>query len=244
MKHFKRLLFALLLLGPIFQTTWSNAETTAQTTPYAKVSAVKKLMADNPESFKAGKKSEKDLLPIERLGFEVDKTQGIYYSKVDAWQKEYGYDDLYDKMVPSLDKEKIEFNYDNKDWAIWLWKGYYAPFLGCGSEIGTYIKDPFKKFPVPTKIDYRGANQDEMLTVSYKLKHGDKEVFHFNPQKHWWLAGFKPCDYIPCHELKVEAHIDFLTEQMAEAFENSAKNHASDLTDLKRDCATVDFSWK
>ncbi len=40
-------------------------------------------------------------------------------------------------------------------------------------------KTLLKKFPMPKKIDYRGVNEDEMLTVSYKLKHGDKRTLSF-----------------------------------------------------------------
>lgn len=244
MKYFKQLILSVILLGSVFQIPDYNALEPEKIPSYVQVTAIKKLMMEFAESFDINKKIEKQLMPMDCLGLDIDKKQGIYYSKLDPWEKEFGYDDLYDKVVPLLNKEKIEFKYDNKTWVIWLWKGYYIPVLGYGAEIGTYIRDPFKKFPIPKKVEYRGANEKEMLTVSYKLMHEGKELFHFEPQKHWWLAGYMPCDYIPSHQLEMEANITFLTEKMAGMFENAAKNHAPNVSNLQRECNTVKFSWK
>ncbi len=193
------------------------------------------------------KDTNKVFLPMEWFGLEYDRENKFYYSRPETWQKEYGFDDTYDEIASFLKKEKIEFEYDNKSWVIWLWKGNYGPILGNGAELGTYIKDPFKKDLLPITIEYRGANDDEILTVNFSLKHKGKEIFEFKPQKHWWLAGFKP--YIPDgkklskNAMYMEATITFPTEEMAKTFETAAISNRH-ISNIKTENNNVSFSWK
>lgn len=77
---------------------------------------------------------------IEPYGYAYDSHQDIFYTKIDAWQREMGYSRLYDEAAaPSsmiIDCEPIYFEYDNKRWLIEFWKGQYG--MTTGFEIGVY----------------------------------------------------------------------------------------------------------
>ena len=39
---------------------------------------------------------------IESSGYAYDPSQDIFYSRIDAWQRNFGYCQLYDEVAPSL----------------------------------------------------------------------------------------------------------------------------------------------
>ena len=75
------------------------------------------------------------------FGFAWDRTQSIWYSQMNSWQRKFGYCDLYDTLAPLagiiIKHNKTVFNYGGKKWAIWLWKGQYG--ITIGAEIGLYV---------------------------------------------------------------------------------------------------------
>jgi RHS repeat-associated protein len=157
--------------------------------------------------------------------FTWDSENKIYYAGIDMWQREFGYDSVYDWAIPWIEKKRINFRDENdKDWIIWMWKGYYGPLLGTGAEVGLYTPESFGKFPVPFKIDNRCANNDEMLEMSYTLKNKKGEtLFSRGPENHWWLVGFKPSTgFYWSSNLTLDCIIAFPTEVTAINFELAA----------------------
>ena len=57
---------------------------------------------------------------MEPFGFCYSPSQDIITSRVDAWQRKYGYCSLYDKTAVHFsmvfDCEPVYFNYDNRTW--------------------------------------------------------------------------------------------------------------------------------
>ena len=64
---------------------------------------------------------------INAAGYSYDSKEDIFYSNIDAWQKNMGYCQLYDEAAAPLgmiiDCEPIHFIYNGKRWLIEFWKG-------------------------------------------------------------------------------------------------------------------------
>ena len=84
---------------------------------------------------------------ISPLGYSYIPAQDIFSTRIDAWQREFGYCDLYDRMAPNVGMIfnclPIYFHYDDRTWMIELWKGQYGINTGC--EIGVYYADHILK---------------------------------------------------------------------------------------------------
>src|SRR5690554_5362892 len=80
---------------------------------------------------------------LEPYGFAYDPYKDLFYSNLDAWQRDKGYCRLYDEAAAPLsmimDCEPIYFEYDNKRWLIQFWKGQYG--MTTKVEIGVYNTD-------------------------------------------------------------------------------------------------------
>ena len=63
---------------------------------------------------------------LNNLGYSYDYFQDIFYSDINAWQREMGYTRLYDEaaapMSMIIDCEPIYFEYDNRQWLVEFWK--------------------------------------------------------------------------------------------------------------------------
>lgn len=160
------------------------------------------------------------------FGFGWDRDQGIWYSQVDAWQRDVGYCKLYDDAAPLLgmyiETKRVKFNYKGKRWMIQLWKGRYGITLG--AEIGIYVYTGTlhgylyynnKKFHGSMDI-YRCANNSEMMRMSLTLYRNGWILFQRLRVRHWWVTGFKP--YGSDGKLTTKFVIEFPTIAMKKAF--------------------------
>lgn len=79
-------------------------------------------------------------------GTEVSVPIGIYHANFNCWQKNVGYDDLYDEVFDNgtqvlgrerMERHKYEIDIDpsannGTDYILWAWKGgYYNLGAGC-----------------------------------------------------------------------------------------------------------------
>lgn len=151
------------------------------------------------------------------FGFEYDEEQDIVISRKNAWQKEFGYHDIYDINAPLLnivmDCEPILFNYNNKDYRIELWKGQYG--IATGAEIGIYIKNKDDNF-------YRGANRDEELEISFFLNKNC--LLLSRKEKSWWITGFEIGTYSKPKDLKMNIEIKFPNLEIQQSFIKGLNN--------------------
>lgn len=124
------------------------------------------------------------------FGFKWDDRDKVYYSAHEAWQRNFGYNRLYDIMAQFLmlfyDTCRVKFNYSGKDYLIQFWKGQYG-FLLVGAEVGVYSKD--EKQPIE---HYECARDEDLFTLGYTLYSNDEVLFVRSYQDTWWLTGFVP----------------------------------------------------
>lgn len=153
-------------------------------------------------------------------GFDYDPVQDVYFTQLDSWQRNFGFNSVYDTAAPMVgmlySTAKIYFTYDDKDWMMEIWKGQYG--ITAGAEIGFYNKPTdrvMKHFDCVT--------DEEMLELSFDFYNMDELVFTRGPEKHWWLTGFKFLHVgIPTF-IKLDMTIKFPNRKMANAFEKGLK---------------------
>lgn len=155
---------------------------------------------------------------------------GFYYNddKV-AWQTLFGFSKFYDYMAPiggmEYDHLRMFYTYDGQDFLMEFWKGRYGAFIGC--ELGLYHRDAQglgrgdfdfyatadeKYWPVMDMAFYRQVNEGD-APEDYKLE------FKRPVDRYWWCTGFMPGELRelrPADELRVEATMTFITEEMAD----------------------------
>ena len=71
------------------------------------------------------------------LDIPYDSPWDIFYSNIDAWQKDFGYSQIMMKLQRIgmiIDSEPIRFNYGGRKWLIELWKGQYGMTTGAEKE--------------------------------------------------------------------------------------------------------------
>jgi hypothetical protein len=163
---------------------------------------------------------------IEAAGYSYDEKQDIFYSNMNAWQKDMGYCRLYDEgsalfgMI--IDCEPIYFEYGGKRWLIEFWKGQYD--LPTGAEIGVYSTDkPDINIPDVFKGPFfHSVGDEDALDMSFTLWKKGKKLFT-REGKHWWLTGFKLGLFSEPYELKLELSITLKDEEMLKAFVKGLK---------------------
>lgn len=154
-------------------------------------------------------------------GYSYDEEQDIFYCNMNPWQRNMGYNRLYDESMTLLgmvvDCEPIYFEYNNKIWLIEFWKGQYDLNTGC--EVGIYTADkPISGIEGVYKyMFYNCASDEERLTISFTLKKNGKVLFS-RDEEHWWLAGFKLGEYSEPSELIMNLNITFKDSIMCYAF--------------------------
>lgn len=158
---------------------------------------------------------------------ELLKPYGYFYNtmwdclstRVDAWQKEFGYCGLYDEMAPYFnivfDCEPIHFEYNQKLWLIEFWKGQYG--LAAGAEVGIYCRNKFTTDILKDKTVYAAASEKEYLPIGMTIWHKDKILFE-QKKRHWWLANFVVGEFAEPQDLQGELEIVFPTQEMCMAF--------------------------
>lgn len=176
---------------------------------------------------------------VSEAGFLYDPHQDIIYSKISAWQHDFGYCYAYDKSALMIgyvfDCEPIFFRYGDKEWMLELWKGQYGLETGC--EVGVYNRrdddyDSFmqmldatigKREDGPRQVDqqhsrfYRCVNSDEYLRIAFRLFRNDRLLLARGPQWHWWLTGFRWGVLSRPEELILEVSLGFNNSGLLQA---------------------------
>lgn len=202
------------------------------------------------------------------ITYRFSKEYGGFYYNDDkfCWQKFVGFSRFYDYMAPISDMEydlmRAFYTYDGQDFMMELWKGHYGGFIGC--EIGLYHRDAQglgkgtfdlyetankKYWPVMDMAFYRQQNEGD-APEDYVLE------FKREVDEYWWCTGFIPGklrELRPADELRVEATLTFVTEEMADctakAMEeigfvacDTAENLPLDA--FYQDGASITFRWQ
>lgn len=153
-------------------------------------------------------------------GLFYDPHEDVFYTRIDAWQREMGFTRLYDEAAaPSfmiLDSEPIYFEYDNKSWMIEFWKGQYS--IATGIEIGIYYTDkPDLSNKYFNWTFYDCADDVNMLQMRFKLTKNGESIIK-REELHWWLAGFKLGEFSQPWDLEASISIRLKDYDMRNAF--------------------------
>lgn len=177
-------------------------------------------------------------------GYAYDPYQGIFYAKINAWQRKFGYCRLYDEAATAssmiIDSEPISFDYAGKKWLIQLWKGQY--YLNTGAEIGVYISDK-TELDIPNLFCgtfYRCAGKSEQLRMTYYLIKNGK-VLYGREGKHWWLTGFIPGEFSEPGDLSMYVRIVFKDSEMCSSFIRGMKKVGYREHKIRTDGIAVEF---
>lgn len=196
-------------------------------------------------SFRSSEKSKKE---FEQLlgsgGYAYDSEQGIFYSMLNAWQRNFGYCRLYDEAAAAagmiLDMEPVRFKYGGKKWLIEFWKGQYC--LNTGGEIGVYYTKESDLF-IPKLFKgtfYQCVSNSDRLDMSYVLLKNGKELFR-RSGKHWWLSGFKPGEFSDPWELTMKIRIVFKDTKFCRNFVKALKKLGYQKREISVNGTTVEF---
>lgn len=155
---------------------------------------------------------------IKPAGFAYDHRKDIFYSLMYCWQRDYGYNKLYDEAAAPLnmiiDCEPIYFDYDGRSWLIELWKGQYG--MTTGGEIGIYVTTSNHNVP-DDDVFYESVSDNECLNISFYILKNNTILFH-RKGLHWWLTGFKLGEFSNTDSLTMKAKITFPNKSMRNAF--------------------------
>ncbi len=149
----------------------------------------------------------------------------------DCFQANLGYTPLYDLGAGfidfSIETTRLDFNYDNKQYRIQLWKGQYiSGSIGTiGGEIGVYTrpKGSVGQF-------YNCAEQDDWLKMEMTVFWDEFDNGEYLPQfsrnynDFWWATGFvdgQLKDRNDSNTLRVLGRITFESEEQAIAFDEA-----------------------
>lgn len=183
---------------------------------------------------------------IALAGYAYDDEQDIFYCNMNPWQRNMGYNRLYDESMSIfgmiVDCEPIYFEYNNKIWLIELWKGQYDLNTGC--EVGIYTANkPLINIPEMYKyMFYSCASDEERLTMSFTLKKNGRILFS-RDEKHWWLAGFKLGEYSEPSELTMNLNITFKCDAMCNAFIQGLMHAGYSINDISVNGYTVGLTF-
>lgn len=170
--------------------------------------AIRKVKQESEE-----KKLKEVNAALEPFGFAFDLEQDIVISKNDSWQRDMGYQDLFDLKAPFLnmvmDAEPIYFVYKGHEYRLEFWKGQYG--ITTGAEIGFYVRDLHCK-----EDHFQAVSDEERLEMGFKLY---KNCFLFSRSGlSWWLTGFDVGNFSKPRNLKMKCCVRFRSRGMQIAF--------------------------
>jgi hypothetical protein len=170
------------------------------------------------------------------LGFFRDSS-GIYHTKQNGWQKNFGYNYLYDAafdLGTSMLYKTFDFSAGGVQFRLWLWKGDYLN-LGAGAEAGIYYGgDPQWS---------AGTQYALQMTLSLYDNEGN-QIFSWNPgEDNWWITGFNSnYQNIQASNLTVYGTINFSNNlDMWKAFYNMYNGNSMWTFDEEKHIAS--YTW-
>lgn len=180
---------------------------------------------------------------LEPFGYSYCCTQDLISSQIDAWQKNYGYTHLYDKLAYKLDIVfdclPVYFNYNGKTWLIEFWKGQYGICAGC--EVGVYCSNEIIPEDERENTVFFAVPKSEMPFISFCLYENGKPLAEMEGY-HWWLTAFLPGKFASPDSLSMNVNLTFPTAKLAGCFSEGLKNAGYCCHDICTGCNTVSFS--
>lgn len=155
----------------------------------------------------------------EPFGFFYLSEPDVFTGRLDAWQKDAGYQPLFDRAAVyfhmAFDALPVYFDYDGKTWLIELWKGQYG--VTTGAEIGVYHAGRLLTEEERKRAHFQAADEREMPEIYCGLEKGGNRMFDIR-KRHWWLAGFRVGEFSSPKQLRMSTAIVFADAQQARQF--------------------------
>lgn len=153
------------------------------------------------------------------FGYAYVPSQDIITSRIDAWQRDFGYHALFDKAASYagmvMDCLPVYFNHYGRTWLLEFWKGQYGISTGC--EIGVYYADRILEKEELTHTLFQCADDEDMLPLSFTLSKDSQAIAQLN-DRHWWLTAFLPGCFSHPADLYMHICVTLHSSEMAEAF--------------------------
>ncbi len=176
---------------------------------------------------------------IKPMGYQYLPSQDIFFTTLDAWQRNFGFTRSYDCAAPFLgmvyDSEPVYFDFEDRTWMVELWKGQYG--INTGAEIGIYCADGI----VPpknrrTKLFYAVSDEElPQFTMCLKRTSNRQEKSVANiSMPHWWLAAFRVGCFSEPDNLNADFCINFNNCEMTQEFANALIELGYDACSLKK----------
>ncbi len=182
---------------------------------------------------------------VEPFGYCYNLKQDIFTSTTDAWQKKFGYSEIYDRLAPFgnmiFDCQPVYFDYAGKTWLIEFWKGQYG--INTGSEIGVYHADSIIPPKKRKKTIFAAVQEDEYLEMRTELIRKDKPIADLSA-RHWWLTIFKMGCFSKPKDLELKIFIDFPNQEMREAFVDALIETGCCPDAICTNCNMVSFTFR
>lgn len=180
----------------------------------------------------------------EPFGYCYEASKDIFSSTVNAWQREFGYTQAFDRYAPHFnivfDCEPIYFDYEGRTWLIELWKGQYGINTGC--EIGIYRADTIVPEERRKTTVFRSVPDEEMMCLSAYLYRRGRYLT--NLQKcHWWLTIFDMGKFSEPKNLSLRLSITFPDCCMMQVFVQALEKKGYDLSKVCICRTTVSFHY-
>lgn len=181
---------------------------------------------------------------IAPFGYSYNLSQDLFSSRIDAWQRSFGYGSLYDNAASHLgivfDCFPVYFNYQGRTWLIELWKGQYGINTGC--EIGIYYADRILHEDELENTIFQSVSDSDMLPMAFTLQRIEDNIACL-AGKHWWLTAFRPGCFSQPSDLRMHASITFPTAEMTNAFVKELLHSQPSVYDIRRHFNRITFSF-
>ena len=181
---------------------------------------------------------------IQPFGYSYLLSQDLFTSRLDAWQREFGYCTLYDKAASRFnmifDCLPIYFDYNGKTWLIELWKGQYG--INTGAEIGIYHADRILEEKEYSTTLFDSVEDYDMPKFSFQLLLQGRHIADLS-ERHWWLTAFSMGRFSKPSDLYMRASITFRDSAIAHAFTEGLIHAGYSPDDIHVLCNTVTFSF-
>ena len=166
---------------------------------------------------------------------------GVYHTHANCWQKYFGYNDLYDLafyLGTDMQRRKLNFSYNGKDWILWAWKGDYLN-LGAGAELGIYNRLCIKG----NKTSHWLAATKDAMEMQLNLTYNGNTIIDYKPsEKQWWITGFNPYyQDVKSNYLKATFKVKFNSDAMYKQFYNYNKRQSETKYDSSNRTVTIKF---
>ena len=179
----------------------------------------KKIICNKIRLMKTREKIDKINELIDPFGYYYNCNQDIFSTTINAWQREFGYTEFYNKNAHRLniifDSKAIYFDYNNQTWLIEFWKGQYGINAGC--EVGIYCHHSLVPKALHNYTLFKSVDNEDMLPITISLFTKEYTIAKLR-QKHWWLTIFDLGKYTEPSELSMNIGITFPNREMMNSF--------------------------